>query len=84
MSAYAIVTAQERGRFDALRKSMVRADGPAFLDRRRIDGYDGQQVTYHFRSHKSERVERETVDVYTLEYVNQEQEGAHRALWSDH
>jgi hypothetical protein len=73
MSAYTIVTAQERGRFDALRKSMVRADGPAFLDRRRIDGYDGQQVTYHFRSHKSERVERETVDVYTLEYVDQEQ-----------
>jgi hypothetical protein len=46
MSAYTIVTAQERGRFDALRKSMVRADGPAILDRRRIDGYDGQQVTY--------------------------------------
>ena len=23
----------------------------------------GQRVTYHYRSHKSERVERETVDV---------------------
>jgi putative transposase/transposase-like zinc-binding protein len=33
---------------------------------RRIDRYDGQQVTYHYRSHKSERVERETVDVYTF------------------
>ena len=33
---------------------------------RRIDGYDGQRVTYHYRSHKSERVERETVDVYTF------------------
>jgi hypothetical protein len=33
---------------------------------RRIDGYDGHQVTYHYRSHKSERVERETVDVYTF------------------
>ena len=32
MSAYTIVTAQERARFDALRKSMVRGDGPAFLD----------------------------------------------------
>jgi hypothetical protein len=32
MSAYTIVTAQERGRFDALRTSMVRADGPTFLE----------------------------------------------------
>jgi hypothetical protein len=73
MSAYPRVTAQERGRFDALRKRMVRADGPAFRDRRRSDGYDGQQVTYNSRSHKSERVDRETVDGYTLEYGNQEQ-----------
>ena len=33
---------------------------------RRIDHYDGQRVTYHYRSHKTERVERETVDVYTF------------------
>jgi hypothetical protein len=33
---------------------------------RRIDRYDGQQVTYHYRSHKSEQVERETVAVYTF------------------
>jgi hypothetical protein len=33
---------------------------------RRIDRYDGRQVTYHYRSHKSEQVERETVDVYTF------------------
>ena len=33
---------------------------------RRIDGYDGQSVTYHYRSHKTERVERERVDVYTF------------------
>jgi putative transposase/transposase-like zinc-binding protein len=33
---------------------------------RRIDRYDGQCVTYHYRSHKSERVERETVAVYTF------------------
>ncbi len=32
---------------------------------RRIDGCDGQRVTSHDRSHKSERVERETVEVYT-------------------
>jgi hypothetical protein len=33
---------------------------------RRIDRYDGQRVTYHDRSHTSEQVERETVDVYTF------------------
>ena len=33
---------------------------------RRIDRYDGHHVTYHYRSHTSERVERETVDVYTF------------------
>ena len=33
---------------------------------RRIDRYDGQRVTYHYRSHKSEHVERETVEVYTF------------------
>src|SRR5215831_10316017 len=30
---------------------------------RRIDRYDGHQVTYHYRSHRTERVEHETVDV---------------------
>lgn len=33
---------------------------------RRIDRYDGHRVTYHYRSHKSERVEWETVEVYTF------------------
>lgn len=33
---------------------------------RRIDCYEGQSVTYHYRSHKTERVERERVDVYTF------------------
>jgi Putative transposase/Transposase zinc-binding domain len=33
---------------------------------RRIDRYDGRHVTYHYRSHRSERVERETGDVYTF------------------
>jgi len=33
---------------------------------RRIDRYDGDSVTYHYRAHKSERVERETVEVYTF------------------
>jgi hypothetical protein len=30
---------------------------------RRIDRYDGHQVTYHYRSHRTERVAHETVDV---------------------
>jgi len=33
---------------------------------RRIDRYDGQQVTYHSRSHTSKRVEWERVDAYTF------------------
>ncbi len=33
---------------------------------RRIDCYDGERVTYHYRSHKSERTERETVNVDTF------------------
>jgi hypothetical protein len=40
---------------------------------RRLERYDGQWVTYHYRSHKSERVERETVAVYTCI--------AHGAAW---
>ena len=33
---------------------------------RRIDHYDGQRVTYHYRSHRTERVEHETVAVATF------------------
>src|SRR5262249_16784411 len=33
---------------------------------RRIDRYDGHQVTYHYRSHRTERTEQERVDVYTF------------------
>ena len=33
---------------------------------RRIDRYDGQRVTYHYRSHRTERVEHETVAVDTF------------------
>ena len=33
---------------------------------RRIDRYDGQRVTYHYRSHRTERVEHETVAVATF------------------
>jgi hypothetical protein len=33
---------------------------------RRIDRYEGHQVTYHSRSHRTERTERAQVDVYTF------------------
>jgi len=33
---------------------------------RRIDRYDGHRVTYHYRSHRTERMEYETVDVNTF------------------
>src|SRR5919198_3723386 len=33
---------------------------------RRIDRYDGEWVTYHYRSHRTDRVEQETMDVLTF------------------
>src|SRR5256885_15395762 len=33
---------------------------------RRIDRYDGERVTYHYLSHKTDRVEHETVAVDTF------------------
>src|SRR6266446_3277670 len=33
---------------------------------RRIDHYDGERVTYHYRSHRTERMEHETVAVETF------------------
>ena len=33
---------------------------------RRIDRYDGERVTYHYRSHRTDRMECETVDVDTF------------------
>src|SRR5262245_63416253 len=33
---------------------------------RRIDRYEGQRVTYHYRSHRIDRMEHENVDVATF------------------
>jgi putative transposase len=33
---------------------------------RRIDRYDGKRVTYHYRSHRTDRMEYETVEVATF------------------
>jgi hypothetical protein len=39
---------------------------------RRIDLYDGQRLPSHYRSHKSERVARETVEISTFIVSNWE------------
>ena len=53
-------------RYESLARYLAKYVVSPPISLRRIDGYDGQQVTYHSRSHKSERVERETVEVYTF------------------
>ena len=37
---------------------------------RRIDRYDGKRVTYHYRSHRTDRMEYETVPVDTFTMPN--------------
>jgi len=53
-------------RYESLARYLAKYVVSPPISLRRIDGYDGHQVTYHYRSHKSERVARETVDVYTF------------------
>jgi Putative transposase len=53
-------------RYQSLATSLAKYVVSPPISRRRIDRYDGQRVTYHYRSHKSDRVEQETVEVYTF------------------
>jgi Putative transposase len=53
-------------RYESLARYLAKYVVSPPISLRRIDGDDGQRVTYHYRSHKSERVERETVEVYTF------------------
>jgi hypothetical protein len=53
-------------RYQRLAPSLAKEVVSPPLSLRRIDRYDGHRVTYHYRSHQSERVERETVAVYTF------------------
>lgn len=53
-------------RYESLARYLAKYVVSPPISLRRIDGYDGHRVTYHSRSHKSERVERETVEVYTF------------------
>jgi hypothetical protein len=61
-----VQTGDVPSRYQSLATSLAKYVVSPPISLRRIDRYDGQQVTYHYRSHKSERVERETVDVYTF------------------
>src|SRR6266705_2886442 len=53
-------------RYESLARYLAKYVVSPPISLRRSDGYDGQRVIYHYRSHTSERVERETVEVYTF------------------
>jgi hypothetical protein len=53
-------------RYESLAKYLAKYVVSPPISVRRIDAYDGQEVTYHYRSHKTKRVEKETVKVYTF------------------
>jgi Putative transposase/Transposase zinc-binding domain len=65
-----LVTNVQRGAVPAQYQSLARyvakyvVSPPSAV--RRIDRYDGHRVTYHYRSHRTERVEHETVAVDTF------------------
>src|SRR3954454_2694200 len=64
------VTNVQKGKVPAQSQSLARYVAKYMVSPpiavRRIDRYDGHQVTYHYRSHRTERTEREQVDVYTF------------------
>jgi hypothetical protein len=64
-----LVTNVQKGRVPAQYQSVARYVATYVVSPpisvRRIDRYDGQRVTYHYRSHLTERVEHETVAVAT-------------------
>jgi Putative transposase/Transposase zinc-binding domain len=65
-----LVTNVQRGRVPSQYQSLARYVAKYVVSPpisvRRIDRYDGAQVTYHYRSHRTDRVERETVAVETF------------------
>lgn len=54
------------GRYQSLAKYLAKYVVSPPISVRRIDEYDGKKVRYHYKSHKTERVEEEEVDVYTF------------------
>jgi hypothetical protein len=65
-----LVTNVQRGKVPSQYQSLARYVAKYVVSPsiavRRIDRYDGHRVTYHYRSHRTERVEHETVDVDTF------------------
>ena len=65
-----LVTNVQKGAVPSQYQSMARYVakyvGSPPISVRRIDRYDGERVTYHYRSHRTERVEHETVAVGTF------------------
>jgi hypothetical protein len=53
-------------RYESLARYLAKYVVSPPISLRRIESYDGQRVTYHYRSHISDQVERETVEVYTF------------------
>lgn len=53
-------------RYNSLAKYLAKYVVSPPISVRRIDSYDGETVTYHYRSHKTGREEQERVDVYTF------------------
>ncbi|MCP4271171.1 MAG: transposase [Gammaproteobacteria bacterium] len=51
-------------RYEALAKYLAKYVVSPPISVRRIDDYDGKKVSYHYRCHKTKKVEQETVDVY--------------------
>jgi Putative transposase/Transposase zinc-binding domain len=53
-------------RYKSLAKYLAKYVVSPPISIRRIDAYDGQTVTYHYRSHTTEKVETERVEAYTF------------------
>ena len=53
-------------RYETLAKYLAKYVVSPPISVRRIDVYDGQAVAYHYQSHKTKKVEQETVGVYTF------------------
>lgn len=52
------------GRYNSLARYLAKYVVSPPISVKRIDRYDGAEVTYHYRSHKTQRVEHETISVY--------------------
>ena len=53
-------------RYESLARYLAKYVVSPPISLRRIDSYDVDGVTYHYRSHKTEMIESERVDVYTF------------------